>query len=458
LKHYYFIILLFLSCCHTDNEKNNNSIFVKSFTPQQLKQDIDYVRNSLTKKHPHLYWYISRSKLDYQFDSLKKTINAPLTAPQFRHKLLHILSSIGDGHIALQFDNNKLSTEDMLFFSGSKEYPIQQLTYKIIKNRLYVLKNRSGNNTLSPGAEILSIDNKPSFEIIKDFSDEWVSDGYNQTYKIGRLNLDDFPSRYYFTYGLKENLTFTIKQHNDIKSYVLSVRNRPKPKRNDNWVTTSTSTMPLNDRAAYIKVSQFVNVSDPFSTFFARAKKQGLKCLILDLRDNLGGDYMQMVKLFEHLINKPAFFCNIKVRELDSTQKAIAKSMDYGTKVPILPNRNHFDGKVYVIINGPTFSAAALLAANLQVTSHAILVGEETGGGRNGCIAGVYQASFLPNTKLFFRFGLYQFIVRPQVNQKGRGVMPDIPIVYTIKDYLSTRDLEREWIDNDIKAKGVLKQ
>ncbi|MFD2143949.1 hypothetical protein [Mucilaginibacter antarcticus] len=47
--------------------------------------------------------------------------------------------------------------------------------------------------------------------------------------------------------------------------------------------------------------------------------------------------------------------------------------------------------------------------------------------------------------------------ISPEAKQNGRGVMPDVPIVYTIDDYLNLRDLEDAWIYNDIKAKGILK-
>jgi C-terminal processing protease CtpA/Prc len=350
----------------------------------------------------------------------------------------------------------KIPPADMLFFNGDKAYPIQQLAYKIINGKLYVLKNRSGDNTILPGAEILSIDNKPASELIKNFSDEWPSDGYNQTYKIARLNLNDFPSRYYFTYGLKEQLTFTVKQHDSIKTCKLSVINRPKPKSDANGVITSSYYILSSQRTAYIKVSGFVDASDPFVDLFKTIKEQGVKYLVIDLRNNMGGDLVQMGKLFGHLINKPTYFYKTKMGDLNNAQKTTAKLLDYGNKTPILPDSNHFDGKVYVMINGVSFSAAALLAANLQV-NRAVLVGEETGGGRNGCVAGVYHVSFLPNSNLFFRFGLCQFIVTPQVKQQGRGVMPDVPIVYTINDYLNQRDLEDTWIYNDIKAKGAFK-
>ncbi|MGF7080812.1 S41 family peptidase [Mucilaginibacter sp. UYCu711] len=456
MKQYYLIILLLLCGCQKGKEQNANSIFVKTFTPQQLRQDIDYVRDSLTQKQPNLYWYISRAKLDYKFDSLKNAINTPLTAPQFRIKLLQVLSSIGDGHISLLFNEPKIPPADMLFFNGDKAYPIQQLAYKIINSKLYVLKNSSGDNTLLPGAEILSIDNKPASELIKNFSDEWPSDGYNQTYKIGRLNLNDFPSRYYFTYGLKDQLTFTVKQHGSIKTCKLSVLTRPKPKSNANGVITSSYYILSRQRTAYIMVAGFVNASDPFVNLFKTIKEQGVKYLVIDLRNNMGGNVVQMGKLFGHLIGKPTYFYKTKMGDLNNAQKTTAKLLDYGSKTPILPDSNHFEGKVYVMINGVSFSAAALLAANLQV-NRAVLVGEETGGGRNGCTAGITHESALPNSGLLFRFGLIQLKISPEAKQYGRGVMPDVPIVYTINDYLNETDLEDTWIYNDIKAKGAYK-
>ncbi|MBC7400550.1 MAG: hypothetical protein H7289_11445 [Mucilaginibacter sp.] len=131
-----------MSCSVKSNAQidSTTSIFIKTYTPEQLHADIDYVRDSLTKKHPNLYWYISKAKLNYKFDSLKKAITAPLTAPQFQHKMLHILSSIGDGHITLLLNSTKIPSIDMRILKGDKEYPIQQLTYKIIKDRLYVVK------------------------------------------------------------------------------------------------------------------------------------------------------------------------------------------------------------------------------------------------------------------------------------------------------------------------------
>lgn len=464
----YLFIFILLSCSVKSNAQidSTTSIFVKTYTPKQLHADIDYVRDLLTKKHPNLYWYISRAKLNYEFDSLKNAINTPLTAPQFRIKLLHVLSSIGDGHVELAFNVPNIPSADMLFLKGDKVYPIQQLTYKIIKGRLYVVKNDSGNNLIVPDTEILSIDGKPASDLISAFADQRVADGYNRTFKIGLLNLNnspilsDFPTIYYFTYGLKQKLNFVIKQNDGLKTIELIAQDRPKLLNESPQFDDVYTDFLSNDKVAFLKISSFEWSDpdlDPLNKFFAEYKKRDKKCLIIDLRDNGGGNYKRMAHLFSMLIDKPTYLGEIKLGQLDKKQTAILSDFENGYKRPIQPNYYHFDGKLYIITNGGTFSAAALLVANLKITNRATLVGEETGGGRNGCIAGVYHESPLPGSGLIFTFGLVQFTVLPKVKQIGRGVMPDIPIAYTVDDYLKNKDLEREWIDNDIKAKGILK-
>lgn len=455
-----FLIFIILSLSvRVKAQIDTPSVFVKTYSPAQLRQDIKYVRDTLTQKHPNLYWYISKHKLNKKFDSLEKAINMPLTAVVFKYKLQCVLASIGDGHISLLINGNKISADDKLFFYGGAAYPIQQLVYKILNGKLYVVKNLSGNNSITPGAEILSIGDQPAPKLIGQLCASVCSDGYNQTFKPAAVNVSAYLAQIYcFLYGRQEELTFTIKQHDSIKTCRLSIIAKPiPPESKPTQTVVNTTTISGSGNPAYIKVSQFIQQVDPFAPFFEMVKSRGVKCLILDLRDNTGGNLAQMLKLFSYFINRPTYFNTITMGGISNAQKASSAEFDLGCKTPILPDSNHFDGKVYAMINGLSFSATALLAANLQIANRAVFVGEETGGGRNGCMGGVYHEGPLPNTGLLFNFGLDNFKIPAQVKIKGRGVMPDVPISYTIDDYLANNDLETEWIKNDIKVKGILK-
>ncbi len=109
--------------------------------------------------------------------------------------------------------------------------------------------------------------------------------------------------------------------------------------------------------------------------------------------------------------------------------------------------KNGYRGKLYVLTNGNTFSASVIVAAYLKKQQRATFIGEETGGTEEGSNA--FNTPFvpLPNTKLLYRLPLYRLDHQGvQVTQKGRGVLPNFPISYTVKARLEQQDLEMEMV------------
>jgi C-terminal processing protease CtpA/Prc len=118
----------------------------------------------------------------------------------------------------------------------------------------------------------------------------------------------------------------------------------------------------------------------------------------------------------------------------------------------LLPKqKHHFKGKVYVLINGGSFSASALVSAYLKYKQKAVFIGEETGGAKEGCNAGVTPYYVLPHTKVKLRMPAFRIVhdVSPWIS--GRGIMPDYEVEYGIKDIFAKKDLEL------IKVKELLK-
>ena len=90
------------------------------------------------------------------------------------------------------------------------------------------------------------------------------------------------------------------------------------------------------------------------------------------------------------------------------------------------PKKNSYDGKVYVLIAGNTFSASTLFCNAVKAQSHVTLVGEESGGGAYGNSGIMIPTIVLPNTHIRVRLPLYKLV---QVNHgqiKGSGVLPDV--------------------------------
>ena len=116
--------------------------------------------------------------------------------------------------------------------------------------------------------------------------------------------------------------------------------------------------------------------------------------------------------------------------------------------------KNHFDGDVYVLINGHTFSASTLFTHTVKGQDNVLVVGEEAGGGWYGNNGIMIPDIVLPVTKLRVRLPVFKIVQYNNVKKDGRGVMPDIyipPIGEAIKNGV---DRKMVWIMDRIKSKS----
>ena len=111
----------------------------------------------------------------------------------------------------------------------------------------------------------------------------------------------------------------------------------------------------------------------------------------------------------------------------------------------------HFKGKIYVLINGGSFSASSLLSSNLKGSKRAYFVGQETGGGFNGTVAGQMPIVTLPKSKIGVRVGLLSCIPFYKTTVIGHGIYPDKEIIPTIQDRIALKDPETEWVLQNYK-------
>lgn len=213
---------------------------------------------------------------------------------------------------------------------------------------------------------------------------------------------------------------------------------------------------------------------------FAEIQKRNIKTLIIDIRNNGGGRLNEIIHLYSYLADSAYIF--LKKSEVVSraslfegayfnkgnTGLKIAKSLfsplvysylllnvhkdkdgkkyvDTDTK-PLPVNKNAFNGKLYVLINGGSFSASSILSTNLKGSKRATFVGEETGGDYNGTVAGFMPIVKLPHSKLNVRIGIMNFAPVYQTQIHGRGIFPDVTITPTLNDQIQGNDPELNWI------------
>ena len=102
------------------------------------------------------------------------------------------------------------------------------------------------------------------------------------------------------------------------------------------------------------------------------------------------------------------------------------------------PMPNAFKGKVYVLIDGGSFSASSIISTNLMGSQRATFVGEETGGAFNGCVAGIMPVFVMPiprSRKVWI--GVIGPYYKSPVD--GRGIAPQVEIKPTLQDRIMAR-------------------
>ena len=160
MKSYWTLLFFIITCCSFSQKHAFD--FQKTYSVQQILEDIDYTERYLTKFHPNPYQYIRQDSLHQFVANLKTKIDSPLTELQVRFLIKQIVAKIGCGHTDV---------------GASKQYT------KAIKNtsrlvlplnvvltdssQLVILNNLSSDSTIKAGDEIVGIDGFSTKQIIK---------------------------------------------------------------------------------------------------------------------------------------------------------------------------------------------------------------------------------------------------------------------------------------------------
>ena len=99
------------------------------------------------------------------------------------------------------------------------------------------------------------------------------------------------------------------------------------------------------------------------------------------------------------------------------------------------PKKNHhYDGKVYILTGGNSFSATTLFVNSIIKQENVTVIGEETGGGAYGNSAWLIPDVKLPKTGLRFRLPLFRLVTDKDIPKNGRGVQPEVFTPPTVED------------------------
>ena len=161
--------------------------------------------------------------------------------------------------------------------------------------------------------------------------------------------------------GTKVNLGVVRRGISDTLSFVITRDKIP--------MKSIDATFMINKNVGYIRIGNFgATTHDEFCEGLKRLKKEGMKTLILDLQENGGGYLQAAVDIANELLHKNDLIVY--------TEGRTVKRMEYKAKGDGLFAK----GKVIVLVDSYTASAAEIVSGAIQDHDRGIVVGRRTFG------------------------------------------------------------------------------
>ncbi|MDQ6788425.1 MAG: S41 family peptidase, partial [Acidobacteriota bacterium] len=188
----------------------------------------------------------------------------------------------------------------------------------------------------------------------------------------------------------------------------------------------------IGEDVGYIKFNLFVlDLSEKFCSAISQFKDK--KAIIIDLRGNLGGSYGVLMGISGLLTDKD-FVIGTEINKISRTIRIIH------------PHRKNYKGKIIVLTDNLSYSAAEIFAAALQENNRAIVIGERSAGEALPALTQI-----LP-TGAIFLYPVANFETPKGNLLEGKGIEPNILIALDRKSLLAGNDIQLQSALDYLKA------
>ena len=415
INRYLIITLFFLFA---------SNVFAQSIEINSWVVDIDYYKTKLEQNHIDLYNNISQVEFEKEIKQIKSTLNTKNDA-EVIIDLMRLTRKIGDGHTAFSLRGVETHIFPIEIYKVNGQWRVIKATSKhknLLGKVLTKIDGKSISQITSEVSEVAQYVENTQSEIIRTgeylmisellFGLDITSNEINADFTL----LDEKSIESTVTLRAINNKDYYV--NTDFHYYEIKIPEIQKPtdiKHDFLWFS------PIeNTSAIYIKFESYPSFEEMEKfgqSVLNFINKNKIKQMVIDLRNNGGGDYFVGIFL--------AYYLNL------------ADSIDWKSGV-------------YVLTDKVTFSAATSNASQFRQMLNAKIVGEPTGSNPTG-----YQdmGQFtLPNSGIVVTFSKRLFRFQDNVTQ---GVQPDVLIEYDWKSYSNGIDNMMQWIINDIKTKQL---
>lgn len=169
----------------------------------------------------------------------------------------------------------------------------------------------------------------------------------------------------------------------------------------------------LDDHIGYIKITSFSKQSDDqLKEALQQAKKDGIRGMVLDLRDNPGGLLNQSVKIASHFLSRGGLVVYTQGRAKEDYHEYRAQLKNSLTEMPVV-----------VLINQHSASASEIVAGALRDSGRALIIGENSYG------KGSVQTIFRISDGSGLRLTTSKYFTPSGIDITEHGIVPEVKIV-----------------------------
>ncbi len=443
---------------------NKNYSPLKKYPRQVLQKDYTLLREILQKKHPGIYWYTSRDSMNMYFKKYYDAITDSMTEQQFTwHVLAPLVDKIHCGHTSVG------SSKAYRKWASGKQLPSFPLYFKVWNDTMAVSANLNRKDSIfKRGTLVTAVNGVSNAAQIKKMFDYLPEDGYANNINFIRLS-GNFPYYHRNIYGLSKKYRVTyldstgIQKHAELPLFTPAKDSTKKTTSKEKKLAPSK--IKINKMLFYRQLvtdSSGLMATITLNTFskgrlryffrksFKELRQKNIKNLVLDIRSNGGGKVNSSTLLTKYISRTPfkvadsayavskglgryswyikgGWLNNIELFFISRKRKDGKYHLGLMEKKLYKPKtNNHYNGNVYVLVNGPTFSAATIFCNAVKGQPGITLLGEETGGGWHGNSGIMIPDIKLPHTKTRVRLPLFRIVQYNHVPKTGSGIVPDI--------------------------------
>ncbi len=396
------------------------------FTRKQIEDDFDSFMTFVSETHPNIEYSADIDELA----EIRKSIRNSFTDGMSLHEAWMAMAQINpvfkDAHIGVRRPVKALEAYEA---KGGKLFPGSVLIDETGVMRFGPSTSLEGINA---GDRILSINGVKAEAILELLQPRMRG----ESKKLGRLLLERyFPEYFWVSFGGYDSYVVRVNSDGRSKTLTLTAQHTE----GDDASADRFTYEKLNDEVAYLNVTTFsIDHSDEFEQFlltsFDIIKRAGLRKLIIDLRGNGGGARDLSDMLMAYLTAEPYSAISRVTARVTEENLSQIPGATLGSVItipfqqvvrPAADNPLRFEGEIYALTGGLTYSQAIIFAATLQDHKIALIAGEETEGPANQ--TGQVQFFTMPNTGVEGLSPIYIF-TRASGDATRAGVTPDIKI------------------------------